>query len=178
MELLHRLYRDGDGVEQDSARAREWLLAAVKMKTDRSGRAALGFYCEHGLLGFPKDCERAFDCYRRAAAKSNTMGMYHMGRCYLEGVGTVPDIQVGLGWLCQAAGQIDEDLYYDVQAADLLAELYRTGRHVEVNPEREREWSAKASALRARYGLGPDAIHPYAERVLGGELRQVCPGAS
>ena len=122
METLYRMYRDGTGVEKDEKEALKWLSKAVEGSA--AAMSAMGECYEYGYLGVEIDIPKAFSLYQKAADKGNVMGMYDLGRCYWQGIGTPQDKGEALRWLLSAANQKDDDLHYDQKAYQLLEDMY------------------------------------------------------
>ena len=81
MFALGKLFRDGDGVEQDPAHAMELFVAAAEQNNDYAAYAA-GKMLEKGEL-VEQDLEGAEAWYLRAAALGNPYAAYRLSRLYL-----------------------------------------------------------------------------------------------
>lgn len=63
------------------------------------------------------DPYKAFEYYRMAAEQGNDVGKFNLGICYLNGLGTEPNIEQGKYWL----GQIQEDSSINETAKNILS---------------------------------------------------------
>lgn len=63
------------------------------------------------------DPYKAFEYYRMAAEQGNDVGKFNLGICYLNGLGTEPNIEQGKYWL----GQIQEDSFINETAKNILS---------------------------------------------------------
>ena len=62
------------------------------------------------------DPYKAFEYYHMAAEQGNDIGKFNLGICYLNGLGTEPNIEQGKYWL----GQIQEDSSINETAKNIL----------------------------------------------------------
>jgi len=77
---LGRLYRFGNGVEEDHQKALKYFRAAAA-QDDALGQANLGVMHEYGL-GVEQSHEAAVKWYRAAADQGNATGQYYLGDMY------------------------------------------------------------------------------------------------
>jgi len=125
------------------------LLLKAGQLGNRDAQRNLGAYYATGDWTGPKDPAQAVQWYARAAEQGHPDAQYNLGFMYILGEGTAPDVEKGLGWLRQAAGQ------GDIFAMRLLADLYRNGyynvplsveeaeRWERLYAEADREWALK-----------------------------------
>ena len=91
----------------------------------------------------PKDEAEAVRWYTKAAEAGHVMSQYDLGFMLLIGEGTEKDIQKGLWWLEQAAGN------GGAYAARLLTDVYREGLFgLEPDGEKATRWDEKAGKLK------------------------------
>jgi|GEM_PF-3099328 len=105
-EAQYRLgiwYRDGNGLKQDYAEARQWFELAAQHGTAVGATAmnALGLMYYEGQ-GVEKNYEEAHQWFLKAAALGNKYGLYNMGRCYQNGHGVEKDLVKALAYYKQA----------------------------------------------------------------------------
>eukprot|EP01097_Dermamoeba_algensis_P011732 TRINITY_DN9214_c0_g1_i1.p1 TRINITY_DN9214_c0_g1~~TRINITY_DN9214_c0_g1_i1.p1 ORF type:complete len:326 (-),score=69.45 TRINITY_DN9214_c0_g1_i1:65-1042(-) len=79
--------KNGEGFPKNKEKALEFFQAAVKAEISEGFRR-LGEAYETGDLGVEKNLEKAFELYVEAAKRGNAWGLYHVGRCYMLGLGT------------------------------------------------------------------------------------------
>ncbi len=87
--MLGYMYRWGQGVDQDFAKAREWPTRSADQGHSRA-KNNLGMIYLHGL-GVPKDNRQAFYWFIRAAEQDNAAGQNHLGLLYFKGDGVAQD---------------------------------------------------------------------------------------
>ena len=104
-----------------------------------------------GENGKPKDYEKAFDYYEKAAKMNHAFAQYNLGIMYLNGFGCTVNKEKAISWLTKAAEQNDADAQY------LLGVIYRDGVDGEKHPKIAVEWFRKAAnngCIDAQYNLG------------------------
>ena len=105
--MLGECYEDGDGVEEDEARALELYHHAVEVDENQSAMFYLAGVYENGWLGQARDHERALSLYKRGADSGyywcrRNLGwmIYAHGHCGVE-----VDLKQALYWLEKANEQ-------------------------------------------------------------------------
>lgn len=125
--------------------AAEWLLTAAEAGHPAAANE-IGLGYAEGELGLPRDPERAFEWFRRAAAGGDAYGQYHLARAFRDGRGVLRNESAAGGYFILAARQ-------GVPAAQFnLALLAREG--VAFKRSRETSRRAASAALRQSYGAG------------------------
>ncbi len=105
---LYVLHAKGDGVPQDDATAREWLVRAAELDHPRALYNVGAGYATGD--GFPKDGALAVDHYQRAAKAGNSQAAATLGYMYLTGDGVAPDPSAAAEWFNTAElGDFDVD---------------------------------------------------------------------
>jgi TPR repeat protein len=165
---LGDLYRQGRGVEADPEKARDLYQRAITAGDFKNGNYALGTLYRSGPLrdpdraimhyersasvgsapalvalgdiyrtgdGVPVDLERAEDLYTEAEDAGNVGGTYGLGLLYRE-----TDPERAIAYLEQAAAKGRPN------ALTAIADMYRVGMGVEVNPETARDYYERAIA--------------------------------
>jgi hypothetical protein len=96
-------YRQGQGVEQDDAKAAAWYRRAAEKG---QGEAAfnLGSSYANGR-GVEKDEREALKWYLVAAKKGSDRAMFSVGLCYARGSGVAKDAAKALDWFRKAAAK-------------------------------------------------------------------------
>ncbi len=89
-------YDEGDGVEQDYAKALEWYEKAEEAGDIRA-MTNLGWLYEYGN-GVEQDYAKALDWYRKAAEAGDARAMTSLGRLYEYGNGVEQDYAKALEW--------------------------------------------------------------------------------
>ena len=145
MAALGLSYRDGLGVAQDYAKAREWYeKAADKGNTD--AMTNLGLLYENGQ-GVARDYAKAREWYEKAADKDEASAMTNLGLLYSNGQGVARDYAKAREWYEKAADK------GDVRAMINLGALYGEAQDY----AQAREWYEKAADkgnVRAMINLG------------------------
>jgi len=146
---LGLLYNIGQGVAQDSAKAREWFEKAAAKDSARA-MITLGLLYYDGQ-GMAQDYAKAREWFEKAAARDLAEAMVNLGLLYYNGQGVAQDSAKAREWLEKAAAK---DL---AEAMTNLGVLYRDGQGVAQDSAKAREWFEKAAAkdsARAMITLG------------------------
>jgi TPR repeat protein len=138
MSNFGRLYKDGSGVPQDYAKAREWFEKAAE-KGDTSAMGMIGEFYRIGQ-GVAQDYAKAREWYEKAAEKGDTNGMGMIGWLYQHGQGVARDYAKAREWYEKAAAEGNEI------AMGHLGLLYEKGFGVAQDYAKAREWYEKAAA--------------------------------
>ncbi len=135
--MLGYMYRWGQGVDQDFAKAREWYKRSADQGHSRA-QNNLGMVYLHGL-GVPKDYRQAFYWFLRAAEQDNAAGQNHLGLLYFKGEGVAQDYVQSYKWAFLAANQgMDPAL----MALPMLEEVM-TPAQIEKAKQLARKWNPK-----------------------------------
>ena len=97
------MYRNGQGVKQDSMEAVKWLLKAAE-QGEAEGQCHLGlmYYVGEGVeLNF----EEAVKWSRKAADQNHAAAQFSLGVMYANGQGVELDFEEGMKWIRKAAQQ-------------------------------------------------------------------------
>jgi uncharacterized protein len=144
MANLGRAYRDGVGVAQDYAKAREWFEKAAA-KDNAGAMANLGvLYASGRSVG--QDYAKAREWYEKAAAKDNAMAMGNLGLLFANGQGVAQDYTKAREWYEKAAAK--DDAKDNAFAMGNLGLLYANGQGVAQDYIKAREWYEKAATNR------------------------------
>ena len=120
---LGKCYRDGVGVQHDTARAVEWFQRSAAHGNDCS-EYALGKL----LLELGKTAE-GIDHLARAAKQENQYAQYRLGKVYLTGEQAKMDVDTALSYLGRSAEHGNQYAQY------ALGKLYLMGRKVQRDME-------------------------------------------
>lgn len=83
--------------------------------------------------------EKAIDCFRKSASLGNTGGLYNLGICYENGIGTKQDFNKALTYFLEAANSLPED---DPNIQRKIADCYANKEDFKLAIE----WYSKAAA--------------------------------
>lgn len=133
------LYRYGEGVELDYAKAMEWYEKAAGLG-ERASMAEIGLLYYYGE-GVDQDYEKALEWFEKAADLRHSNSMYNIGVMYAYGEGVEQDYGMAMKWYEKAA-----DLGHSV-AMNNIGILYYSGEGVEQDYEKALEWFEKAADL-------------------------------
>ncbi len=137
-------YRDGKGVEKNTAEAMTWAHRAA----DAGHAEALDFVGFAYLRGamVKRNTGLAFG-YFQAAAPDSAQAAFNLGQCYFGAQGTEQDCAKGLEWWEKAAAQGHG------RAAASAAMAYLSGEGVPPDPEKARRLAERAAELENAAGF-------------------------
>lgn len=93
---LGNMYRNGQGVTKDYAKALKWYsLAAIQ--GNANAKNSLGFMYYQGY-GVPQVYEEAFKWFRRAAEQGFAEAQFNLGYMYQKGIGIPQDYIIAHMW--------------------------------------------------------------------------------
>ncbi|MBJ8417604.1 tetratricopeptide repeat protein [Acinetobacter courvalinii] len=118
---LATMYADGDGVEQDNAKAVHWYLMAAD-QGNVNAQNNLAWMYENGK-GIAQDHKKAFELYQRAAHQGDSNAQYNLGVMYAHGRGVQKDNNKAHQWYFKAAEQGDLDAQHYLRMSYLLKQL-------------------------------------------------------
>ncbi len=138
--LIGEVYYDGNGVDQDYAKAMEWYTKAADLG-NASAMNQIG-YMYHFGEGVEVDYAKAMDWYSKAADLGVAMAMNNIGVLYHDGLGVDQDYAKAMEWFLKAvdAGNTDYTLMNNI------AQMYENGEGVPVDYAKAKEWRDKAKA--------------------------------
>jgi|GEM_PF-4600844 len=102
--LLGEMYRKGDGVTQDEAKARQWYHEAANQGHARA-QYELGMMMCSSPDATPQDKRKAFLWFEKAALQDLPEAQYQLGQCYLQGLGVPVSDVTARQWFRRAASQ-------------------------------------------------------------------------
>lgn len=135
--MLGFMYRWGQGVEQDFAKAQEWYRRAAD-KGHPTAQNNLGLVFRYGL-GVPKDYQQAFHWFLRAAEQGNAAGQNHLGLMYFKGEGVEKDYVQSYKWAVLSA---EQGMDPAIQALSMLEDVL-TPAQIEEAKQLARKWKPK-----------------------------------
>ncbi|WP_425052244.1 tetratricopeptide repeat protein [Psychromarinibacter sp. S121] len=147
--LLAEVYRRGEGVPQNYARAADWYAQAAEQGHAAALNALAGLYA--GGLGVPSDPARAYELVAQAADSGEAEYIHNLAAVVEAGIGTDADPARAAELYAEAAALGWAD------SAVALGVLYQDGRGVEQDV-------ARAMKL---YTGPAEAGHPRAQNNLG-----------
>lgn len=159
---LGMMYRKGEGVPKDDAKAME-LYQKAAAQGHAKAQYGLGWVYSYGL-GVSKDAAKAVEWYQKAAAQGNASAQYSLGLMYADGEGVPKDVAKAVEWF-QKAAQSDSSAYdfmpmefRPTSRAQLkLAVIYANGQGAPKDAAKAAEWLQKAAAQGydvAQFNLG------------------------
>jgi TPR repeat protein len=130
-------FRDGLGVAQDYAKAREWFEKAAD-KGDANAMTNLGLLYGIGQ-GVAQDYAKARELYERAADKGQALAMNNLGVLYESGLSVAQDYAKARELYERAADKGNENAMIN------LGQLYANGRGLAQDNAKARELYEKAA---------------------------------
>lgn len=130
LELLKRA-ADGGNVQALNARGTA-LIEQAMAQSETNAFASLA--------------AEAFECFRRAAEKKDSNGLFNLGMCYMQGLGCRSD-----GMLAFESFRTAAELGHP-EAINNIGGCYRDGLVVRRDPEASVKWFAKSAELGNAYG--------------------------
>jgi TPR repeat protein/tRNA A-37 threonylcarbamoyl transferase component Bud32 len=106
------MLRDGDGVEQDTARAFEFFLESASQGYDVA-QSVLGNLFEYGE-GVEASLEEAAKWYQKAAEQDNATAQFNLAHCYEVGAGFKPNGELALYWYQKSADNGNTSAYCQI----------------------------------------------------------------
>jgi TPR repeat protein len=101
---LAQMYREGQGLPRDGAKARTWYARAAARGL-ASAQYNLGQMYRTGD-GVTRDASLAALWYRQAAERGHPRAQDHLGLMYAGGVGVKRDLVEAYAWVALAAGRL------------------------------------------------------------------------
>ena len=135
---LGDIYRFGEGVPEDHARALKWFTRAAE-QGEAGAQHALGDIYRFGR-GVPHDHAQALKWYTRAAEQEHTPAYCALGDMYENGTGVPKDQAQAVQWYTRAAKQGDADAQYR------LGFMYLVGIGVRTDHVQAYAWTSLAIA--------------------------------
>ncbi len=130
------MYRDGQGVPKDEAKAAEWYQKAAA-QGNVNAQYSLGWSYDRGE-GVPKDKQQAVVWYRKAAEQGYAPAQASLGFMYLFGL-DVKDKQQAVVWYRKAAEQGNASAQFS------LGFMYEDGQGVPKDEQQAVAWYRKAA---------------------------------
>lgn len=139
-DLVGVIYYNGDGVDQDYAKAMEWYSKAADLG-NASAMIWIGYMYYFGE-GVEVDYAKAMEWYSKAADLGNASAMNNIGVLYHDGLGVDQDYAKAMEWFLKSvdAGNTDYALMNNI------AQMYEYGFGVPVDYAKAKEWRDKAKA--------------------------------
>ncbi|KAF9082000.1 hypothetical protein BGX23_000203 [Mortierella sp. AD031] len=100
---LGDMYKNGEGVHQDSQAAMDWYVKAAD-QGHVSAQLSIGILYGHGQ-GVPQDYTQAMAWYRKAADQGDADAQYSIGTMYYNGQGVPLDFFQAMEWYKKSADQ-------------------------------------------------------------------------
>ena len=156
------MYLQGKGIEKNIDKGIKWIEEGAEFATAKDQRD-LGYDYEYSIELMPKNLERAFYWYNKAAEKGLCCGLYSLGLCFIEGKGVPPNLEKGIECVkkakvknCEYAKKYLKENYFspelvgaasagDPVAQNKLGFCYLYGFGVQKNQKKGFEWVFKAA---------------------------------
>ena len=172
MYYIAYMYQNGQGAEQDYAKAMEWFEKAADLGCgDAMNSIAYMYYSGQGA---EQDYAKAMEWFEKAADLGDSYAMYYIAYMYQFGQGAEQDLVKALEWYEKSADLYNTDAmgslgtYYllaqkyakalgwyekaadlgNADAMDTIAYMYENGIGVARNSEKAQEWRDKAEEAR------------------------------
>ena len=139
MNSIGYMYANGEGVEQDYAKAMEWYEKAADLG-DSDAINYIGYMYLNGL-GVEQDYGKAMEWFEKAVDLENSNAMDNIAVMYENGMGVEQDYGKAMEWFEKAAN------LGDFIAMDNIALMYENGLGVEQDYGKAMEWFKKAADL-------------------------------
>lgn len=111
---LGKLYEQGQGVPQDLAAAREWILKAAEGGNAKAMHDVASLFANGE--GGPQSFDDAADWFRKAAVIGVADSQYNLGVLYAQGLGVAPNLTEALFWFEAAQNSGDTEVANDIAA--------------------------------------------------------------
>jgi hypothetical protein len=131
--LIYECYLDGNGVQEDVAKALEWFHKSAESEFVEAQRRLADFY--QGTHNFVE----AVKWFRKAAELGDVPAQCSLGLCYYDGEGVQQNYNEAVKWVRKAAEQ------GDIIAQKNLGVFYDRGHGVSQNDGEAASWYRKAA---------------------------------
>lgn len=135
---MGKLYRDGDGVEQNDEKAVECFATAAEKGQKYAMEALASMYLEG--RGVDQDSDKAIEWYLKAAQNGETDALTKVAEIYRYGKGITQEASKAISYYKQAAEK------GDIGALVNLGSMYENGEGVEKDIHSAVTWYRKAAA--------------------------------
>ncbi|KAI8091552.1 hypothetical protein BDF21DRAFT_448981 [Thamnidium elegans] len=95
---IGNLYYHGDGVERDCKMALFYFQEMVDLVDDGEAYGAMGYIYRSGKDGVPKDEDKAYECFAKAAENGVATAATEIGMRYKEGLNVKKDLKKAYDW--------------------------------------------------------------------------------
>jgi uncharacterized protein len=159
---LARMYQEGQGVQQDEAKAQELYAASLAgfLKLEQETPASHIEYKIAGMYdrgtGTEPDAVQAFTWYVKAAESGHPHAAYRVAKACYDGTGTKQDYKAAEQWFLKAAVGADPYAMY------ALGKMYRDGTGVEMSAETSYSYFLAAAKLEhefAQFAVAKGLLH-------------------
>lgn len=133
---LGRMYLNGDGVNQDYAKAFEWYQKSANQGNNEA-QTLMGHMYYDGK-GVNQDYTKAFEWFQKAANQGVNEAQSRLGKMYSRGEGVRQDYAKAAEWHRKSANQ------GNTTSQMLLGFMLATGDGVQQNESEAKEWFGKA----------------------------------
>ncbi|KAI0225298.1 Receptor-interacting serine/threonine-protein kinase 1 [Massospora cicadina] len=132
-------YRDGVGVAKDLERAMHWLERAADQGLPQAQVALAMLHLDQGNGGEKCDPLQAFRWFHTAAENGDGNALFHLGRCYVMGLGIEKDFRRGFNCFVKAATRDH------AEAQNTLGSFYYQGTVTPVDYTEAVRWFTRAA---------------------------------
>ena len=123
---LGQMYRKGEGVPMDAAKAVEWFQKAAE-QGNADAQSNLGSMYDEGE-GVSKDAAKAVEWWQKAAAQGYAQAQFRLGLAYDVGEGVPKDAAKAVEWYQKAAAQGVPSAQWELGEMYLLGEGVATDK--------------------------------------------------
>ena len=134
---LGKMYRKGEGVQQDNRQAVYWYTKSVE-QGNRKAQNNLAVMYDNGF-GVEKDLKKAFELYSQSAAQGTTAAQFNLGMMYRDGQGVKKNYVKAFELFSLAADG------GNVRAQNALAILYTQGKGTQRDYTKALYWYRKSA---------------------------------
>lgn len=140
---LMLMYFAGEGVPKDLEKAKELLQQSIPLlqkDADAGDSQAMAYWADtlNSSREPGKYADQVYSWLVKSAGAGDLAGMYRLGTCHFEGIGTQKDEGKAIEWYRKAAGLGER------QSQVMLGRLYLAGRGVPVDYAEALRWNQRA----------------------------------
>eukprot|EP00922_Rhytidocystis_sp_ex-Travisia-forbesii_P071687 GHVS01106986.1.p1 GENE.GHVS01106986.1~~GHVS01106986.1.p1 ORF type:complete len:1008 (+),score=252.37 GHVS01106986.1:169-3024(+) len=105
MGLIGYAYALGLGVDMDYDIAADWFAKAAFEHQDQLGYNGMGYIYFYGTDKYPRDTQRAFECFKESADSGFPDAQFNLGSLYMTGTGVTQSSIEAMQWFTKALEQ-------------------------------------------------------------------------
>lgn len=136
----------GSGEDQDMAKGMTMMLASANAGNSYA-QASLGWIYREGYGGTPRDYQKAFEWYEKAAMQDYANAQASLGWLYREGLGVDKDLEKSLEWYMKGAAN------GDVNAMGSVGYALQNGIGTNIDYVEARKWYERGAEAKDAYSM-------------------------